>query len=89
MSKDGHRTHAVQISSNGWRHRITVDGVDLSHGLRGAVLTIAPGELPTLAIDPVIYELDATELQPARVIVDDHAAKALIALGWTPPKEAT
>jgi hypothetical protein len=33
----------------------------------------------------VIFELDASELGHARVIVSDQAAKALTALGWTPP----
>jgi len=88
MSEDGHRIHAVQLGSDGTRHTLIVDGIDLSHGVRAATLKLASGELPTLTIDPIIFELDEADVQHARVLVTDHAAKALTALGWTPPEEA-
>ena len=81
-------THTVRLGSNGGRHTLIVDGIDLSRGVRAATLELASGELPTLTIDPIIFELDETEVQGARVLVTDHAAKALTALGWTPPEEA-
>lgn len=88
MSKDGSSTRTVKLSSNGMVHTLLVDGVDLSHGLRGAQLTLAAGELPTLTVDPLIADLDGADLGQAHVVVTEHAVEALVALGWTPPKEA-
>jgi len=88
MSEDGERSRTVQLGSDGVRHTLIVDGIDLSRGMRAAKLELVSGELPTLTIDPIIVELDEADVQHARVLVTDHAAKALIALGWTPPEEA-
>ncbi|MEU5496164.1 hypothetical protein [Streptomyces griseofuscus] len=87
MSKDGSRPRAVRLSSDGYRHTLIVDGVDLSHGVRSAQLTLASGELPTLAIDPIIFRLDEVDLQAAQAVIPEHTAQRLIALGWTPPSE--
>lgn len=87
MSKDGSSARTVRLSSDGVRHTCIVDGVDLSKGLRGAQLTLASGELPTLTVDPIIFNLDGADLERARVVVNEQAAKALVALGWTPPEE--
>jgi hypothetical protein len=87
VSKDGSTRRAVQLGSNGTIHSLVVDGVDLSMGMRSAVLTLAAGELPTLVLDPLVTTLDGAELEHARVVVTDHAAAALIVLGWTPPEE--
>lgn len=85
MSKDSSQPTAVQLSSDGYRHTLIVDGVDLSRGVRSVQLTLASGELPTLVVDPVIIRLDEVDLKAARVVVPPHAAEQLIALGWTPP----
>lgn len=87
MSKDGSSPRTVRLSSDGVWHTCVVDGVDLSKGLRGVQLTLAGGELPTLTIDPLIFNLDGADLESARVVVADNAAQALVALGWTPPEE--
>jgi hypothetical protein len=87
VSKHGTAARTVRLGSDGFRHSLIVDGVDLSHGVRSAELTLASGELPTLVLDPVIVSLDGAELEQARVVVTDHAAAALVALGWTPPEE--
>jgi hypothetical protein len=88
VSKDNSSLRTVQLSSDGIIHKLVVDGIDLSRGLRGAQLSLAAGELPTLTVDPIIYNLDGADLGTARVVVTDQAAKALVALGWTPPEEA-
>lgn len=87
MSKDGSSRRTVKLGSDGVRHSLIVDGIDLSKGVRSATLTLASGELPTLEVDPVIVDLDGTDIEHARVIVTDQAAKALVTLGWTPPEE--
>lgn len=85
MSKDGSRLHTVQLSSDGVRHTLIVDGIDLSRGARSAQLTLATGELPTLVFDPIIFNLDGVDLDEAHVAVSEQATQALVALGWTPP----
>lgn len=87
MSKQGSRLRTVQLGSDGVRHSLIVDGIDLSKGVRSAELTLASGELPMLVVDPIIMNLDGAELEHARVVVTDQAAEALVALGWTPPEE--
>lgn len=87
MSKNGLQPRTVQLGSDGIRHKVVLDGIDLSNGLRAAELTLASGEMPTLTLDPIIFNLDGAELERTRVVVTDHAAKALVALGWTPPEE--
>jgi hypothetical protein len=86
VSKDGSRLRTVQLGSDGVRHSLIVDGLDLSNGVRSAELTLASGELPTLVVDPLIIDLDGSEVERARVVVTDHASAALVALGWTPPE---
>jgi len=88
VSKHGHRPCNVQISSDGVRHTLVVDGVDLSRGVKSAQLRLAAGELPTLIVDPIIFRLDEVDLEAARVVVPDEVAARLVALGWTPPEEA-
>ncbi|MFJ9628082.1 hypothetical protein ACIRU8_10360 [Streptomyces sp. NPDC101175] len=88
MSKDGSSLRTVQLGSDGVHHSLIVDGIDLSRGMRSAQLKLAAGELPTLTLDPIIFNLDGADLGSVRVIVTDQAAKALVALGWTPPEEA-
>jgi hypothetical protein len=85
VSKNGSVPHTVRLSSDGMRHTLIVDGIDLSRGVRSARLTLATGELPTLVVDPIIFNLDGADLGSARVLVSDQAAAALVALGWTPP----
>lgn len=87
MSADGSGTHTVQLGSDGMHHSLIVDGIDLSRGMRSAQLTLASGRLPMLVLDPIIFNLDGTDLGDARVVVPAPAAAALIALGWTPPAE--
>ena len=87
MSKDGSTPHTVHLSSDGVRHKLIIDGIDLSRGARSAQLTLTTGELPTLTFEPIIFHLDATDIEAARVVVTDQAAAALVALGWTPPAE--
>lgn len=87
MSKDGGSLRTVQLGSDGVRHSLVVDGVDLSLGMRSATLRLAAGELPTLEVDPLIMNLGGSEVERVRVVVTDQAAAALVALGWTPPEE--
>jgi len=87
VSADGSGTHTVQLGSDGMHHSLIVDGIDLSRGMRSAQLTLASGMMPTLVLDPIIFNLDGTDLGDARVVVADQAAAALVALGWAPPAE--
>lgn len=89
MSKDGSSPRTVKLASDGIRHTLIVDGVDLSRGLRGATLALNANELPTITVEPIIFNLDEVDLDEARVVVSEHAAAALVALGWTPPGSDT
>lgn len=75
----------MRLGSEGIRHSLIINDIDLSRGMRSAQLTLAANELPTLVLDPIIFTLDAVELSDAQIIVASEAAKALVALGWTPP----
>jgi hypothetical protein len=77
--------HQVVIGSDGIHHRLIIDGVDLSDGLRAAQLILEAGHVPTLVCEPLIHEIPPTELDKATVLITEKAKAALIHLGWTPP----
>jgi hypothetical protein len=85
MSKHGgDGTRTVTITSNGIVHTVTLDGTDISHSLRGAILSIQPGEYPQLTLDPLVIHMDHATTQ-AHVRLDPETAALLADLGWTPP----
>lgn len=77
--------HRMQLSSDGTKHTVVLNGIDLSRGLQGISLELLPGQPARVVLDPLVIELDEVGLDKPSVYVSDHAAKLLTALGWTPP----
>lgn len=70
----------------GGPHSLTVDGHDISKGVRSLALDIERGSLPMLSIDLAVFEVTDVE-GPARLLIPDGTRDALVAMGWTPPED--
>lgn len=87
MATPGGNHRRVEISSDGVMHKLALDGIDLSDGMRGATLDIQAGHLPALTLDPII-KTSGTQVEQATVRLHPKAAELLIHLGWTPPADS-
>lgn len=64
---------------------VLVDGVDVAPGCLGYQLVVLPGNAPQLVLD--LKLLQGGEVDgDAIVSVPEPTRRALLALGWTPPK---
>ena len=63
---------------------ITLDGHDVSTGVRGVTFRSEVGNLTEVTLDMVVRQ-GARASGEAQVIIPDDTAKALRVLGWTPP----
>lgn len=78
----------VEISLNGRRAAIVVDGHDLAQSVAGFNLSAETRCLPTLTLH--LNVRDATRIESDTTIVHMHHAThdLLVAAGWTPPAQA-
>jgi hypothetical protein len=77
------RTASLRLA--GPRGTIEVAGHDMSRAVSGIELEHRAGERPRLRLDLLLHEVTIDgEMQ---AIVPDETAAALVALGWTPPRE--
>lgn len=84
--------HRITIAPNTPRfgsHQLLVDGHDISNGVRSLRLSLGPGEIPSVELELGIVEIDRMESEQADLYIPDFTREALIALGWTPPAEAS
>lgn len=67
----------------------TLDGLDISKGIRRLTIDVGPDDWPRVEAELVIHAIEVTELgvkdSHFEVSMPDEAREALIALGWTPP----
>lgn len=90
MSTQGNRPGALRISGTGMPGGTTVelDGRDVSRYLRGAIVRLDAGHLPTVTLDVVVHDLSA-ETAETHVVIPDETRELLTRLGWTPPEGET
>lgn len=79
------RSHQVKITTDGPRGTVEVDGVDISHAVRGAQVSIEAGSLPTVTLDVRIFRVGELGLENSYIEVPDDVADLMKAIGWTPP----
>ncbi|MFE1358845.1 hypothetical protein [Streptomyces harbinensis] len=82
-------THRVRLGSSDTIHSLTIDGVDVSRGTSAATLTLAPGALPSLTVDPIVHAIEDSQLGEVQVHIPPATAALLRVLGWTPPPTTT
>lgn len=74
----------ISIGGSAATQRIAVDGHELRSATK-AQLSMEAGQLPVLSLE--LVSIDGIEVETwADVALDDGTKKALIALGWTPPR---
>jgi hypothetical protein len=81
-------THRVEIRTNGTRGQVLIDGHDIARAVTGLTFTAGVDQVvPSLQLD--LQLIDVTELgsTETKVLLGETVTEALIALGWTPPKE--
>jgi|GEM_PF-6781270 len=82
--------HDITITPNTpspGRHRITVDGHDISNAVSSATLWLEPDGFPELELTLRIVETKTLTSPNTVVSISDDVRDALIRLGWTPPAE--
>lgn len=75
----------VQISGNGIRRKIEIDGHDITNSVLSASLEIEGGCTPILHLRLAACQLLGVD-EHARVLLGSETAEALKAIGWTPPE---
>jgi hypothetical protein len=70
-------------------YKVTLDGQDLSEGIRRLTIDVAGDSLPRVEAELIIHAIEVTDLgvkdSSFVLSMPDEAREALIALGWTPP----
>lgn len=82
------RKYDVEITMDGVRGRVVVDGQDLSKGVRGFALRGGVGEITALELDLNLIDVTRVSSTSTEILIADEASEALIALGWTPPESS-
>jgi hypothetical protein len=67
------------------RHRVEVDGHDISKAVSKATLWLSGGEPPELDLELRVFESQRIEAAEAEITIPAETHDALVALGWTPP----
>lgn len=79
----------LTLSGGPMPYKVTLDGQDLSKGIRRLTIDVGPNDWPRVEAELVIHAIEVTELgvKDSHFVVSmpDEARAALIALGWTPP----
>lgn len=79
--------HQVEITTQGGRGSLLVDGVDIAKLTRRFALEFDAGGIPRLSVELSPQKLRALMTGKVRVEVDPDTRAVLLALGWTPPTE--
>lgn len=80
-------THSVEITTNGARGQVLLDGTDISNRVRGLSFDTGVGETPRVILELILIDTSRISTVDTEVLVPDATAETLIALGWTPPAE--
>lgn len=78
--------HSFKLTSNGFRGRLEIDGVDLSDAVRAVTVRHEVDNLPTVTVELCLFTGDVNGSE-AIAHLPDETRDALIALGWTPPQD--
>ena len=68
---------------------VTVDGVEIGKSVSGVTIDASPGQEPHVAVFLRLPHVVLDGKLHPRPHLDDAQQAALIALGWTPPTEAS
>lgn len=70
---------------------VEIDGARIESGIDALTLTAGARQSPRLELNAAIAEFDEVqvELRGVRYAMTRYTREALIALGWTPPKETS
>ena len=79
--------HQVEISTEGTRGQVLIDGHDIAHGVSGLTFTAGIDQaVPTLCLDLVLIDVTKLRSTEAEVLLGYGVADTLVRLGWTPPE---
>ena len=78
----------LRLTSNGTRHNVHLDGVDISSALTGLTVRINAGDPPHAVLDVVAFSL-SSDLGDAHLQLPEATRDLLVSFGWTPPQDAT
>lgn len=79
--------HTAKLTLTAAKSIVDVDGMDLASVAHAVQVTGEAGEPPRLVLDFPLHEIEVEGVM--RVAVTEQVAKALIALGWSPPQPST
>jgi hypothetical protein len=81
-------THHVEISTEGTRGRILIDGHDISKAVESYTVFHNAGSMPRVYIDFNLVDVTPLDSKEMQVLVTDEVAETLKVLGWTPPEDS-
>ncbi|MFJ8109976.1 hypothetical protein [Streptomyces sp. NPDC096132] len=79
--------HNVEISTDGMRREILLDGHDIAHSVTALSFSTEHHCLPVLMLCLRLVDVTTLSSKDTEVLVDDGVAETLKRLGWTPPQE--
>jgi hypothetical protein len=74
----------AEIKMDGPTGTLSLDGVDISRGVRGFALSYSGG-LPELDLSLAIHDGPSTFEGDVSLLIPTYTYEALVAMGWTPP----
>lgn len=77
----------ARITVKGPKSGITLDGHDISHGIRGGTIRFQLAEYPTLELELVAAPIEWEGEVAVRLHLEPAARDLLIRQGWTPPAD--
>lgn len=80
-------TTRIQISTVEGAPRLAIEGTDVTSDVREAELRLRPGLPPRLVIEVDLVDVSTLGALDAEVVLGS-GHDALVALGWTPPKDS-
>ncbi|MEV4093791.1 hypothetical protein [Streptosporangium saharense] len=66
-------------------YRLELDGHNVAHGLRRAVLDLDPSRVPTLELEIRVHEIERLDAEEVQVLLPEATRDLLTRIGWTPP----
>ncbi|MGW1134571.1 hypothetical protein [Streptomyces griseoluteus] len=78
--------HDVEISVEGSRGKVLIDGQDIAHCVTDLTFKAGVGQdVPTLTLDLRFIDVPCLGSRETEVLLGQGAEEALVRLGWTPP----
>lgn len=80
-------THSFEFEQKGNGARVTVDGVDIASAVTSLTVHADAWQRPRVTLDLSIHDVTRVSSPETELLIPDDTAKALVALGWTPPED--